>query len=89
MAVILRLTRKGSKHRPFYHIVAIDSRKKRSGMFLEQIGVYDPLGETFLAVDEEAASRWIKLGAQTSDTVKKLLKRARVSGAASKPAASA
>lgn len=89
MAVILRLTRKGSKHRPFYHLVAIDSRKKRSGMFLEQLGVYDPLGETHLAIDEEGAQRWIKLGAQTSDTVKKLLKRARAQAAAGTPAKSA
>lgn len=78
MAVTLRLSRKGSKHRPFYHLVAIDSRKKRSGMFLEQLGVYDPLGDTFLAIDEAAAGRWLGLGAQPSDTVKKLLKRAGV-----------
>jgi small subunit ribosomal protein S16 len=78
MAVILRLSRKGSKHRPFYHVVAIDSRKKRSGLFLEQIGVYDPLGATHLAINEEAAKRWLAVGAQTSDTVKKLLKRAGV-----------
>lgn len=76
MAVVLRLSRKGSKHRPFYHLVAIDSRKKSSGLFLEQLGVYDPLGETVLNIDEEAAKKWIGLGAQTSDTVRKLLKRA-------------
>ena len=77
MAVVLRLSRKGSKHRPFYHLVAIDSRKKSSGLFLEQLGVYDPLGETALNIDQEAAQKWIGLGAQTSDTVRKLLKRAR------------
>lgn len=76
MAVVLRLSRKGSKHRPFYHLVAIDSRKKSSGLFLEQLGVYDPLGKTFLAIDETAAQKWIGLGAQTSATVRKLLKRA-------------
>ena len=76
MAVVLRLSRKGSKHRPFYHLVAIDSRKKSSGLFLEQLGVYDPLGETMLKVDQEAAKKWIGLGARTSDTVRKLLKRA-------------
>jgi small subunit ribosomal protein S16 len=76
MAVILRLKRKGNKHRPFYHLVATDSRNKRDGAFLEELGVYDPLGNTFLAINEEAATKWLKVGAETSDTVKKLLKRA-------------
>ena len=78
MAVTLRMTRKGKKHRPFYHLIATDSRNKRDGAFLEQIGVYDPLGETFLAIDEEAATKWLKVGAETSATVRKLLQRAGV-----------
>ena len=78
MAVILRLARHGTKKRPFYHIVATDSQKKRDGRFLEQIGFYDPLGKTQLAVDQDKAVKWMKTGAATSPTVKKLLKRAGV-----------
>ena len=78
MAVILRMVRHGSKHRPFYHLVATDSRKKLTSMFLERIGVYDPLGETHLAVDAAAAQRWLRCGATLLPTVRKLLKRAGV-----------
>ena len=76
MAVTLRMTRRGTKHRPFYHIVAADSRRARDGRYLEQIGLYNPLGETELAIDEEKAKKWLAVGATTSDTVAKLLKRA-------------
>jgi small subunit ribosomal protein S16 len=82
MAVTLRLTRRGTTNRAYYHIVATDSRMPRDGRFLEQIGVYDPLGATSLAVDAEKAKKWLKQGAQTSATVKKLLKRAGVTAAA-------
>ena len=82
MAVILRLARRGTNKRPFYHIVATDSQKKRDGRFLEQIGFYDPLGKTQLAVDQDKAVKWLKTGAATSATVKKLLKRAGVTLAA-------
>ncbi len=78
MAVTLRLARRGTNKRPFYHIVATDSAKKRDGRFLEQIGFYDPLGKTQLAVDQDKAKKWLKTGASTSPTVKKLLKRAGV-----------
>ena len=78
MAVILRLARRGTHKRAFYHIVATDSAKKRDGRFLEQIGFYDPLGKTQLAVDQDKAKKWLKTGASTSATVKKLLKRAGV-----------
>jgi len=76
MAVTLRMARHGSKRRPFYHIVAADSRAKRDGRFIDQIGVYNPLGETQLAIDEEKAKKWLSTGATTSPTVGKLLKRA-------------
>ncbi|MEZ4270377.1 MAG: 30S ribosomal protein S16 [Myxococcota bacterium] len=79
MAVKLRLTRRGSTHRPFYHIVAADSRCRRDGRYLEQIGIYDPMGDTQLAIDEDKAKRWLSCGAQQSPTVKKLLKRAGIS----------
>jgi small subunit ribosomal protein S16 len=89
MAVTLRMTRKGKKHRPFYHLIATDSRNKRDGAFLEQLGVYDPLGETFLAINEEAALKWLKVGAQTSATVLKLLKRAGIKFPVAKAATAA
>ncbi len=78
MAVILRMTRHGNAHRPFYHIVATDTRNKRDGRFLERIGRYDPLGETQLELDAEKAKKWLAVGAQQSPTVRKLLRRAGV-----------
>jgi small subunit ribosomal protein S16 len=76
MAVSIRMARRGGKRRPFYHIVAADERKPRDGRYLEQIGFYDPRGDTQLAVDEEKAKKWLNAGAQPSPTVKKLFKRA-------------
>jgi small subunit ribosomal protein S16 len=78
MAVVLRLTRRGTRHRPYYHIVATDSRNKRDGSFIEDLGIYDPLGETQLALDEEKAKRWLRAGARQSNTVRALLARAGV-----------
>ena len=78
MAVIIRLARRGTNKRPFYHIVAADASKKRDGRYLEQLGFYDPRGNTQLAVDAEKAKKWLQVGAGTSATVKKLLKRAGV-----------
>ncbi len=80
MAVILRMARHGTKKRPFYHIVAADSRCKRDGRFLEQLGVYNPLvaADTQLKLDTEKAKKWLDAGAQTSPVVKQLLKRAGV-----------
>lgn len=75
MAVILRLARRGTTHRPFYHIVAADSRMPRDGRYLEQIGRYDPVRKTELFVDQDKAKKWLSNGAQQSPTVKKLLKR--------------
>lgn len=78
MAVILRMARRGTTHRPYYHIVAADSRTARDGRFLEQIGRYDPLGETDLQVDVDKARAWLARGAQQSPTVARLLRRAGV-----------
>ncbi|MBN1962584.1 MAG: 30S ribosomal protein S16 [Deltaproteobacteria bacterium] len=78
MAVVLRLARHGTRHRPFYHIVATDSRNKRDGSFIESVGIYDPIGATQLAVDEEKAKKWLKVGARQSNIVKSLLARAGV-----------
>lgn len=76
MAVTLRMARRGSKRRPFYHIVAADRRKPRDGRYLEQIGFYDPRGDTRLTIDEDKAKKWLAVGANPSPTVKKLLLRA-------------
>lgn len=76
MAVTLRMARRGSKRRPFYHIVAADRRKPRDGRYLEQIGFYDPRGDTQLTIDEDKAKKWLAVGANPSPTVKKLLLRA-------------
>lgn len=75
--VKLRLRRMGSIDKPFYRIVSLDSRKKRDGAYLESIGYYDPKTEPFtLKVDTDRAIHWLSLGAQPSDTVRSLLKKA-------------
>ena len=77
LAVVIRLTRRGSKKKPFYRIVAADQRKPRDGKFLEVLGTYDPLrGDGIINIDLEKAQSWIKNGAQPSDTVANLIKRA-------------
>ncbi|MFI3174991.1 MAG: 30S ribosomal protein S16 [Bacillota bacterium] len=77
MAVRIRLKRLGAKKAPFYRIVVADSRTARNGKSIEEIGYYDPTKEpAVLKVDVEAAKKWIANGAQPSDTVKALLKKA-------------
>ena len=72
MAVSLRLTRLGSKKRPFYRIIAIDSRNRRDGKYIELLGTYNPLnGER--KVNEELALKWLSNGAVPSYTVRDLL----------------
>jgi small subunit ribosomal protein S16 len=77
MAVKIRLKRLGQKKAPFYRIVVSDSRSPRDGKFIEEIGTYDPTQEpTAFKIDEEAAKRWISNGAQPTETVGNLLKKA-------------
>ena len=77
MAVKIRLRRMGAKKSPFYRIVVADSRYPRDGRFIEEIGYYNPLAEPAeIKVDAEKAQKWITNGAQPTDTVKDLLKRA-------------
>ncbi len=77
MAVKIRLQRYGSKKRPFYRLVAADSRQKRDGRYLEIIGTYNPLTEpATVKIDEEKAQKWLSEGAQVTDTVKNLFKNA-------------
>ena len=76
MAVKLRLTRMGRRKRPFYRIVAIDSRKRRDGAYIESIGWYDPLpNPSIIKVDEEKALKWLRVGAIMTPRVKNLFSR--------------
>ena len=77
--VKIRLRRMGAKKNPFYRIVVADSRSPRDGRCIEEIGTYDPLtNPATVTVDAEKAQNWIKNGAQPTDTVKALLKKANV-----------
>lgn len=77
--VKIRLRRMGAKKAPYYRIVVADSRFPRDGRCIEEIGTYDPLTEpATITVDAEKAQQWIKNGAQPTDTVKALLKKANV-----------
>ena len=79
MAVKLRLKRMGSKLKPFYRIVAADSRSPRDGRFIETVGTYDPIkGADKITLDEEKALTWLRNGAQPTDTVKNILSHAGV-----------
>ncbi len=74
MAVKLRLKRMGSKQRPFYRIIAADSRSPRDGRFIESVGTYDPIKkDENVTVDEEKVLKWLNNGAQPTDTVKSIL----------------
>jgi len=74
--VKLRLTRIGRKKQPFYRIIAVDSRKKRDGAFLDRIGYYHPLDDPAgLKIDADKALKWLRVGAQPSNTVRSLLRR--------------
>ncbi len=79
MSVKIRLKRMGMKKKPFYRVVVADARSPRDGRFIEEIGTYDPLtNPATVTVDAEKAQAWIKNGAQPTDTVKALLKKANV-----------
>ena len=77
MAIALRLSRGGAKKRPYYRIVAADSRRARDGKYLEQIGIYNPLlakdNPERVKLDEERARYWLGVGAQPSDRVARFL----------------
>mgnify|MGYP001022111814 FL=1 len=77
--VKIRLKRIGAKKKPFYRIVVADARSPRDGKFIEQVGTYDPKAEpSAISVDAEKVKKWLKNGAQPTETVKKLLKIAGV-----------
>ena len=74
MAVKIRLKRMGSNKKPFYRIVVADSRAPRDGRFIEDIGYYNPVSEPKqIKINDEKAKKWLGVGAQPTETVKKLL----------------
>ncbi len=77
--VKIRLRRMGAKKAPYYRIVVADSRSPRDGRCIEEIGSYNPLTDpATITVDAEKAKTWIQNGAQPTDTVRGLLKKAGV-----------
>lgn len=75
--VKIRLKRVGAKKAPFYHIVVADSRTARDGKIIEQIGTFNPMTDPeTITLDTEKVNKWIQNGAQPTDTVKALIKKA-------------
>ena len=79
MSVKIRLRRDGAKKRPFYHVVAADSRRARNGRFIESLGYYNPIvaadTEPKLVLKEDRVRYWLSVGAQPTETAAALLKR--------------
>ena len=74
--VKIRLKRVGAKKAPFYHIVVADSRSPRDGKIIEKIGSYDPMtNPATVVLDKEKVEKWLKNGAQPTDTVRALIKK--------------
>ena len=85
--VVIRLARGGSKKRPFYNVVAADSRNRRDGRFIERVGFYNPVageGQENLRLSLDRVQHWLDSGAQPSETVARLVKEysAKVASAA-------
>ena len=82
MAIKIRLARGGSKKRPFYRIVAADSRMPRDGRFIEKLGTYNPLlpkdSDQRVKIDVERVEHWLNLGAQASDRIQRMLETAEI-----------
>jgi small subunit ribosomal protein S16 len=77
--VVIRLSRGGSKHRPFFNIVVADKRVRRDGRFIERLGFYNPIakdGEEGIRIAQDRLTYWRSVGAQASPTVERLLKQA-------------
>jgi small subunit ribosomal protein S16 len=73
--VIIRLSRHGSKKKPFYKIIVADSRMPRNGRYIEKIGTYNPKKQQEINIKINRAIHWISIGAKTSNTVKSLIKK--------------
>lgn len=79
MAVKIRLKRIGAKKTPFYRVVVADERSPRDGKFIEEIGYYNPLTDPVeIKIDAEKVQKWIKNGAQPTETVRSLLKKSEI-----------
>lgn len=77
--VKIRLKRVGAKKQPSYRIIVADARSPRDGRFIEQIGFYNPLSNPVdIRIDAEKAQKWLSNGAQPTETVKSLLKKAEI-----------
>ncbi len=77
MAVKIRLARAGAKKKPFYQVVVADGRCKRDGRFIENVGTYDPNHDpAAVKFNEEKTLEWLGRGAQPTDTVREILKKA-------------
>jgi small subunit ribosomal protein S16 len=88
--VTIRLTRRGAKNSPFYHIVVTDSRKRQGGKSLELVGFFNPVarkGDTRLKLDVARIDYWLGKGAQQSDRVRDLVASYRKQAAATPAAA--
>lgn len=81
MAVRIRMTRMGTNKKPYYRIIAVDSRKKRDGAYLENLGIYHPLEteEKEIEIKEDRVRHWLSMGAKPSHTVKTLLNKKGIS----------
>ncbi len=83
--VSIRLARSGAKKRPFYHLVAADSRRSRGGRYIERLGFFNPIaveGEEGLRIDLERVDYWVSVGAKLSDRATKLVEAYRKDAAA-------
>lgn len=83
--VTIRLTRRGAKNQPFYHVVVTDSRRRQGGLSLEQVGFFNPVArgkDTRIKLDLDRIDHWVKLGAQQSDRVRSLVTAYRKQAAA-------
>jgi small subunit ribosomal protein S16 len=83
--VSIRLARSGAKKRPFYHLVAADSRRARGGRYIERLGYFNPIaveGEEGLRIDLERVDYWVSVGAKLSDRATKLIESYRKEAAA-------
>ncbi|MBR3878704.1 MAG: 30S ribosomal protein S16 [Clostridia bacterium] len=74
--VKMRLRRAGTKKQPFYRVIVADERSPRGGRFIDEIGYYNPLGNSEIKIDADKAKDWLSKGVQPTETVKALLKKA-------------
>lgn len=88
MATKIRLARAGAKKRPFYQVVVADERCRRDGRFIENMGTYDPTkNPAAVKLNEEKILAWLDKGAQPTDTVRQILKKAGILDKSTAPAA--